>query len=135
MLTALADLLLLVHFAFVLFVVLGLPLTWIGAAAGWSWIRNRRFRIAHLAAIVFVAAESLIGMMCPLTVWEDALRGTHSDRGFVARWIHRLMYYELPEWVFAVAYLAFAALVAWTYRRIPPHRKHRRGGQAPRGRA
>lgn len=121
--TLLADALLVFHFAFVLFVVLSLPLVWIGAAAGWSWIRNRRFRLAHLAAIVFVAAESVLGMMCPLTVWEDVLRGRESGPGFVARSIHRVMYYPLPEWTFAIAYLAFAALVAWTYYRIPPYRR------------
>lgn len=119
--TLLADTLLVFHFAFVLFVLLSLPLIWIGAVARWSWIRNRRFRLVHLAAIAFVAAESVLGMMCPLTVWEDILRGRASDSSFIARWIHRVMYYELPEWAFAIAYLAFAALVAWAYYRIPPH--------------
>lgn len=123
----LADLILVVHFLFVLFVVAGLPLVWTGALAGWRWVRHRGFRLAHLAAILFVAAESLAGVWCPLTLWEDALRGTAEDKSFVARWIHRLMYYDLPPAVFTAAYLLFAALVALTWWRIPP--RHRKGTQ------
>ncbi len=123
----LADAVLVAHFAFVAFVVGGLPLVWIGAAAGWSWVRNRRFRLVHLAAILFVAAESLLGVMCPLTVWEDLLRGAAHERSFVARWMHRVMFYDLPEYVFAIAYGVFALIVAATYYRVPPRRSRRDG--------
>lgn len=119
----LADFILVVHFAFVLFVVLSLPLIWIGAIAGWRWIRNFPFRIAHLAAIFVVSAEAAAGIWCPLTLWEDALRGTTPDKSFVARWIHSLLFYDLPPWIFTTAYFVFAALVALSWWRIPPQRK------------
>jgi len=118
----LADLVLLVHFAFVLFVVGGLALIWIGAAAGWSWVRNFWFRVAHLAAIVFVAGEALVGVWCPLTLWEDALRGVQGEKGFVARWIHRLMFYDFPGWMFTIAYVLFALVVALSWRLVRPTR-------------
>jgi len=117
----LADVVLIVHFAFVLFVVGGLAAIWAGAAAGWRWVRNFRFRVAHLAAIGFVAAESLLGIWCPLTVWEDALRGRNTEMSFVARWVHRVLFYQLPEWVFTTAYVLFALAVALTWRLVPPH--------------
>ena len=120
-----ADAVLLIHFAFVAFVVGGLALTWVGAALHWRWIRDFRFRLAHLAAICFVAGEALLGVMCPLTVWEDALRGTTSESGFVARWVHRVMFYQLPEWIFTVAYVAFALLVLLTFWLVPPTRTRR----------
>jgi hypothetical protein len=114
-----ADAVLVVHFGIVVFVVGGLVLTWIGAPLGWRWVRNPWFRYAHLAAIGFVALEALIGMTCPLTVWEDALRG--GDAGsFVARWVRRLLYYRAPEWVFTAAYLAWAAATVLTLRLVPP---------------
>lgn len=122
MYTLLADFILIVHFAFVSFVVGGLALTWIGAALGWGWVRNFWFRVAHLAAIVFVAGEALAGVWCPLTVWEDALRGTRSDMSFIARWIHRVMFYQLPEWVFTTAYVLFALVVAATWWIVRPAR-------------
>jgi hypothetical protein len=119
----LADVILIVHFAFVSFVVGGLALVWIGAAAGWAWVRNFWFRAAHLAAIAFVAGEALLGIWCPLTIWEDALRGVHADKSFVARWIHRVMFYELPGWMFTVAYVLFAIVVAATWWGIRPKKR------------
>ena len=118
--TLLADLILLVHFGFVLFVVGGLALVWIGAAAGWRWVRNFRFRVAHLAAIAVVTTESLAGIWCPLTVWEAALRGRHADKSFVAEWIHRILYYDFPERVFTIAYVLFALAVAATWYCVRP---------------
>ena len=116
----LADLVLIVHFAFVLFVVGGLAMIWIGAAAGWRWVRNLWFRIAHLAAIVYVAGEALLGIWCPLTLWEDALRGRHEEKSFVARWIHRVLFYDLPESLFTIAYVLFALLVATSWWIVRP---------------
>ncbi|MDB5867644.1 MAG: hypothetical protein JWO70_5450 [Betaproteobacteria bacterium] len=120
-----ADLILVVHFAFVSLVVGGLAATWIGAALHWRWVRNLWFRVAHLAAICFVAGEALLGVMCPLTVWEDALRGSGAQTAFIARWVHRVMFYDLPEWVFTAAYVLFAAAVAATLWLVPPERRRR----------
>jgi hypothetical protein len=117
-----ADALLVLHFAIVVFIVGGLILTWIGAALGWGWVRNRGFRYTHLAAIAFVALEALIGMTCPLTVWEEALRGGGSTESFVGRWVRRLLYYQAPEWVFTTAYAAWAAATLATLKFVPPRR-------------
>src|SRR5688572_31050468 len=115
-----ADAILVLHFAFIAFVVGGLAAIWVGAALGWSWVRNFAFRIAHLAAICFVAAEAMLGVMCPLTVWEDALRGRASEMEFIARWIRTVMFYEAPPWVFTLAYVSFAAVVGLTVWLVPP---------------
>ncbi len=116
-----ADVILVIHFMFVLFVIGSLPLIWIGAWMKLSFVRNRFFRLAHLAAIAFVVGESLVGMMCPLTVLEDRLRGTATEDGFVERWLHRILFYDVPEWVLTALYILFALLVVITLRRIPPH--------------
>jgi hypothetical protein len=125
MANALADIVLFMHFAFVAFVIGGLAAIWLGAAFGWHWVRNFKFRVAHLAAITFVAAEALLGVMCPLTVWEDSLRGRGSDIGFIARFIRSVMFYELPPWVFTVAYVSFAAIVALTLWLVPPQARRK----------
>lgn len=119
----LADLILLVHFAIALFIALGLALIPIGAIIGWRWIRRRRLRQLHVAAISFVALESLLGIACPLTVWEDKLRGmAPAQGGFIERWVGRLLYYDLPPSFFLALYVA-AALFAWLlWRRVPPAR-------------
>ena len=119
--TALADAILVVHFLFVVFVLGGFAAILIGAALGWAFVRNRAFRLAHLGAILFVAAEALAGIACPLTVWEDALRRAGpGTRSFVGRWVARLLYYDFPEWVFTAAYVAVTLAVALAWRLIPP---------------
>jgi len=116
----LADLVLVLHFFIAGFIVLGLILVWAGALAGWRWIRNPWFRYLHLAAIAFVAAEALLGYACPLTIWEDVLRGGARPETFVGRWVARLLYYNAPEWVFASLYVAWAAAALLTLRLVPP---------------
>ncbi|MBC7802301.1 MAG: DUF2784 domain-containing protein [Candidatus Parcubacteria bacterium] len=119
----LADALLVVHFLIVVFIVAGLVFTWVGAAAGWAWIRNPLFRYLHLAAIVFVAAEALLGVACPLTVWENLLRGGVRSESFIGGWVQRLLYYRAPEWVFTATYAAWAAATLLTLRLVPPRRR------------
>ncbi len=118
-----ADALLALHFAIALFIVGGLLLIWLGAALGWGWIRNPWFRYLHLAAIAFVAAEALLGVACPLTVWEDLLRGEVRAESFIGRWMRELLYYRAPEWVFTSLYLAWAAATLVTLRLVPPRRR------------
>ena len=118
-----ADVILVVHFLIVVFIVGGLVLVWAGAAARWQWVRNPWFRFLHLGAIVFVAAEALFGVMCPLTVWEDMLRGGARAESFVGRWVRSFLYYEAPEWVFTLAYLTWAAATLATLRLVPPRRR------------
>ena len=127
----LADAGLIVHLLFVAFVVGGLAFIWIGAVCGWQVVRNFLFRVLHLAAILFVCAEALVGVACPLTVWEDKLRGRAADSGLVARWLHRILYYDFPGWVFALAYALFAIIVVLTFVlfapiRQPQHKNRRR---------
>ena len=117
--TLLADTVLVVHTLFVAFVVVGFVLVWIGHFRGWRWIANARFRALHLAAITLVAIEGVIGMTCPLTAWEAALRGESADQSFVARMLHAVVFHDFPEWVFTVAYVAFAIVTALTIRLVP----------------
>ena len=117
-----ADALLIVHFTIAAFIVGGLLLTWLGCLLGWTWIGNPAFRYLHLAAIAFVALEALLGIACPLTVWEDLVRGGIRPESFVGRWVQRLLYYDAPEWVFAVAYVAWALATLVTLKLVPPRR-------------
>jgi hypothetical protein len=119
----LADALVVFHFAIAAFIVGGLILVWIGAPLAWGWVRNPGFRYLHLAAILFVAAEALVGMACPLTVWEDLLRGGAGAESFVGRWVRRLLFYQAPEWVFTTAYAAWAGATLLTLALVPPRRK------------
>jgi hypothetical protein len=115
----LAEVVLVFHFAIVVFIITGVPLMLVGAWRHWAWVRGWYWRVLHLMAILFVAAESLLGIACPLTVWEDVLRGYRPRRGFLERWIEGLMFFNLPSWVFTLLYTAYAILVAVMWVAIP----------------
>lgn len=68
-------------------------------------------------------------MVCPLTtleLWLRAKAGVAVYGGsFIEYWLQRVLYYEAPWWVFAVAYSLFGLLViaAWVY--FPPRGRQR----------
>lgn len=128
----LADLVLLVHAAIVVFVVAGLILIVLGGWRGWGWVRNPWFRLAHVLAIGVVVAQSWLGRICPLTDLEMALRqraglATYPG-GFFAHWVEVLLYYRAPGWVFTLCYTLFGLLVlaSWYIVRPRPFRGDRR---------
>ena len=121
---ALADAVLITHFAVVLFVVGGLPAIVIGNRVGWAWVNTRWFRFSHLLAIAVIVVQAWLGQYCALTVVESWLRERAGqavyESSFVQHWVHRVLFYEAPLWLFAVIYTAFGLLVLWAWRRYPP---------------
>jgi hypothetical protein len=110
-----ADTLLLIHFAFVVFVVVGFILVLVGQLARWSWVHNRTFRITHLAAIGIVVLQAWFGQICPLTVWENELRrlagqADYSET-FIQHWLHKALFYQAEPWIFTTIYTLFGVLV------------------------
>lgn len=120
----LADLVVAVHVGYVSFVLLGELAIVVGALLRWSWVRNRWFRLLHLSAITIVAVEAIIGMTCPLTdleYWLRAQAGQQAAEGtFIGRWLHELLFVEMPPWALMAAYIGFAALVLVTLWAVPP---------------
>jgi hypothetical protein len=122
----LADTVLVLHLAIVVFVVGGLVLVVLGNLQGWRWVNSYWFRIAHLAAIAIVVGESWLGITCPLTTLENWLRAqagaeTYSQ-GFIEYWFQRVLFHQAPSWVFTAAYTTFGLLVAAAWWRFPPGR-------------
>ena len=125
---ALANAVLLLHFAVVVFVVFSLPVILVGNWLSWAWVNNFFFRSAHLLALGVVVLQSWFGQHCALTELESALRlragETGYERRFIEHWVQRVLYYQAPLWVFTFLYTAFGALVAWAWWRFPPTRSH-----------
>jgi hypothetical protein len=125
----LADAVLLLHFGVVVFVIGGLVVVVVGNWRGWPWVHGLWFRLAHLAAITVVVAQSWFGRLCPLTTLESWLRVQAGSptyaKSFIEHWVQRIIFYEVPIWVFTAAYTAFGILVVVSWWYFPPRRsKH-----------
>lgn len=125
-----ADAIVVFHFCYVLFAAGGELVILLGWLLSWRWIRNLAFRIVHLASVVVVAIEALIGVLCPLTDWEYRLRllagqTLEEEIPFMARLVRRIIFYDFPTWVFTLTYILFALLVASTFLLAPPRKTGR----------
>mgnify|MGYP000276926656 CR=1 FL=1 len=121
-----ADAVLLLHGLFVVFVVGGLIVIFIGAGCAWAWVRNPYFRYAHAAAIGIVTLQAWVGIVCPLTTLEMFLRSKAGEvvyaGTFMAHWVGQLLYYDAPASVFIVAYSVFALVVVASWIVVRPRR-------------
>lgn len=130
----LADAILVLHTGIVAFVVLGLGAILLGGWLDWGWVRNRWFRIAHAGLVGFIALQAWLGELCPLTVWEQALRRragqTAYGESFIEHWLSKILFFEAPWWVFVAVYTVFLALVVASWWWVRP----RRSGERERGR-
>jgi len=124
-----ADVVVVIHAGYVSFVIFGQLAVLIGILCRWEWVRNARFRWLHLIAISIVVVEALLGIVCPLTTLEDWLRtraGQSGHRGdFVGHWVHELLFYDAPAWMFTLVYTAFGLVVVATFVVVPPRRSPR----------
>lgn len=96
--------LLILHFAVILFVVIGFPVALI--------TNHRRFRLIHAGILAFITLLMIFQIPCPITVLEEASTGESYEGSFLATWLNRIIYMEWfsPRTVFIVD-MIFAALV------------------------
>lgn len=101
-----ADAVMLVHFAFILFVA-------VGALLAWRW---PRMVWAHLPALAWGIGTVTIGLPCPLTSLEKALDrradGGAYDGGFIDHYVEGVVY---PDEYSAILRALAAVVVAIGY--------------------
>ena len=119
-----ADLMLILHASFVVFVVGGQAVILAGWFKNWQKTRNLWFRLLHLMAISVVVMESWVGVPCPLTIWEAQLRHLAGqpvyELSFIAEWTSYFLFYTAPAWVFTSIYTLFGSVVLLTLIVYPP---------------
>jgi hypothetical protein len=73
-----------------------------------------------------VVIQAWFGIICPLTMLEMELRLQAADMvytgSFISYWLGKVLYYELPPWVFVFSYTIFAAVVIYSWFWIRPRR-------------
>jgi len=102
----LADLVVVVHVAYVLFIP-------VGGFLAWRW---PRVLPVHLAALVVAITSVTVGFDCPLTTWENSLRSHGGEKpysdGFLDHYLTGRLY---PHGHDALVQLVIAAAVVTSY--------------------
>jgi len=124
MYTFLADVIVVVHFVYIALVIAGLLAVLIGWPLGWRWVRNFWLRAIHLLMIGIVVVQALLGVMCPLTVWEYNLRVAAgqdvAEGSFIGRWLHNLIFVDATPGFLTCCYVGFGLLVVASWVFVPP---------------
>ncbi|MFL6210527.1 MAG: DUF2784 domain-containing protein [Pyrinomonadaceae bacterium] len=125
----LADFVVVIHIAYVAYIIVGLGLILVGWQRRWPWVRNLWFRLTHLVAILIVVLELILQTTCPLTMLELNLRSWAGQPVTATPFVDRLMHFVLLGWlpgaVTNSTYVLVALVIAVTFVLAPP-RWHRR---------
>jgi len=109
-----ADIVIVIHFLWIAFVILGFPVT--------LWLNNARWRLIHLAAVIWMILMQVNRAICPLTYLEAWLKSegrtaeVYSGK-FIIETIEHLIYVDsltLEKIMYATAaYLVLIVLSFW----------------------
>lgn len=109
-----ADTVILIHFLWIGFVILGFPVA--------LYFNSAKWRIIHLAAVILMILMQVTRTICPLTYLEAWLKSGGSagevyPGAFIAEWVERLIYVEdvtLEKIMYAtMAYFVLILLSFW----------------------
>lgn len=121
-----ADLIVVVHFIWILFMIIGFMLT----LYGFWW---RKFfdmwllRSIHLLGIVCVAVLGLLRMYCPLTVWENLLREQYDPTStypgsFIVYYIEKLVYPAVNPLLIQISTILITGITILVFIIRPPEK-------------
>jgi hypothetical protein len=114
------------HVGVILFNIFGLIAVPLGAAFHWAFVRVFWWRALHIASLVVVAIQAMLGEACFLTYWQsDLLRAAGqmaSEEPLIQRTIEGLIFWSLPLWLFAVGYVAVLIYAMVLWKLVPPRR-------------
>jgi hypothetical protein len=113
----LADIVVLVHFLWIIFLIFG----------AFLGVSHRAVRAVHFSGLAFAVVMQVFGWYCPLTHLENWLRSRHDpsaayEGSFIIRYLEEVVYLEVSPRLIFICTLVLAALNAWAYLRKP--RRH-----------
>jgi hypothetical protein len=122
----LADTIVLMHFAWILFMLWGFVLTLRGFLHK-EFFERWFFRTTHLLGIAYVTTLAIMGKYCPLTVWENVLRAKYDPNlsytgSFMIHYVEKLVYPDVNPLIIQIptTFIAVFTIVVFIVR--PPRR-------------
>ncbi len=113
-----ADAIIVVHFLYILFMLLGFLLTIYAVLFREKFFDWWLFRSLHLLGIFYVASLSILGKYCPLTILENELRLKYEvfsvySGSFIIHYLEKLVYPDVNPLVIQIptVFLAIFTIV------------------------
>jgi len=109
-----ADTVIIIHFLWIGFVILGFPVA--------LYYNSAKWRLIHLAAVILMILMQVTRTICPLTYLEAWLKSGGNAKevyagAFIAEWVEKLIYVEdvtLEKIMYAtIAYFLIILLSFW----------------------
>ena len=131
----LADLVVLIHFAWILFMLWGFFLTICGSISVYVLRREKDrwrtffdrwiFRTIHLGGIVYVTIMTVLGENCPLTLMENGLLEHYNPEltyhgSFVVHYIEKIVYPQANFLFFLIPTIIIAVFTVVMFIIRPP---------------
>ena len=120
----LADIIVVMHFAWILFMLVGFILTikgfwWKGFFDKWL------FRTIHLFGIIYVSSLAVLRQYCPLTILENNLRARYDPSlvypgSFMVHYLERLVYPDVYSWIILLPTIFIAVFTIIIFIVKPP---------------
>lgn len=118
----LADSIVIIHFAWILFMLWGFILTLRGFFHK-EFFERWLFRTLHLLGIVYVGLLAVLRQYCPLTILENALRKKYSPHltypgSFIIHYLQRLVYPDIQPLMILIPTMIIAifAILVFIFR-------------------
>jgi len=115
-----ADAIIVVHFLFILFMLLGFLLTAYALVFRQKFFDWWLFRSLHLLGIFYVSSLSILGKYCPLTILENELRLRYEassvySGSFIGHYLERLVYPDVNPLIIQIptVFLAIFTIVVF----------------------
>jgi len=115
-----ADAIIVAHFLYILFMLLGFLLTGYALFFRQKFFDWWLFRSLHLLGIFYVASLSILGKYCPLTILENELRLRYEvsavySGSFIVHYLEKLVYPDVNPLVIQIptVFLAIFTIVVF----------------------
>jgi len=108
----LADIVVLIHFVWILFLFLG----------GFWGVKNKIAKIFHISGLLFAFLIQIFDWYCPLTHLEVWLRSKHNPAvtytgSFIIHYVEKIVYIEISRSLLIIFTILLCGINAWLYLR------------------
>jgi hypothetical protein len=118
----LADIVVLIHFVWILFLFLG----------GFWGVKNKAVKIFHISGLFFALLIQIFDWYCPLTHLEVWLRSKHNPAitytgSFIIHYVEKMIYIEISRSLLILFTILLCGINAWLYlkKKSQPKATHR----------